>query len=502
MKNRKYRRKGLVRKKEIIALFIFVSSAVLLLAATDSLGVLARTLHLKPISLSLPFMRTEADQKSHYYSGEKVQISPAVQKNSSKEKLSAYQNWIGKVKKVTAERSSRQGLTYSYKVQFSNGKVLKRVHEKDLTKSQKARYQQGQVVKLKSSAKANLNGKSLADYRMSAGKVSRVSYNHSNASGGYKYDIVFDEGGKASNIQEEDLDSIYQVKLETKNSAAQNNEILKQAFVYAKQHPGTILGLPSGDFKIGSQTPDKDYITLASDTEIRGDNTTLLIDGKTYWFALATGPKGTDGVKNFTMRNLNVKALDLKKGSQFMILANHGDNWRVLNNSFTMVHTKGSHIFDLGGLQNSVFEGNQFTGYAPDLVNATKIDVNADLHDYYSEVIQLDASNNKGVWDAGVLKAVDPDYNSHNKEQQVCNNITIANNSFVPYIDSKGKVGAYSGSIGQHSSDVGQVKIYSNVFSDSLVGRFNVNGAKDSWLFKVIHLKTKHKNGVYDNSLN
>ncbi|MGT2637998.1 HlyD family secretion protein [Streptococcus ratti] len=494
MENRRHKRKGLVRKREIIVLAIFVSSAVLLLAATNSFRVLARTLNLKPVGIALPFVSKEAKQKSRYDSGQKVQIS-------SGKKLADYQNWIGTIKKVKSTETSQRKLAYSYEIKFDNGRTIKHVRESDLAKTKKSTYHQGQVVKLKSSAKENLKGRSLSDYQTSAGRVDQVSYNHSSAAGGYKYDITFDDGGKVTDIQEGDLETIYQVKLKAENSAAQNNDVLRQAFAYAKEHPGTILGLPSGKFKIGSQTPNKDYLTLASNTEIRGDNTTLLVEGAAYWFALATGPKATDGVKNFTMRNLNIKASDLDKGNHFMIMANHGDHWRVLNNSFTMVHKKGSHVFDMGGLQNSTFKGNQFTGYAPELVNAKQIDANTSLHDYYSEAIQLDASSDNGVWDGGLIKAIDPNYSSHNKEKQLSRNIVVTDNSFVPYYDSKGNIKAYSGSVGQHSSDVGPIKIYNNVFSNTLVGRISVNEKDKLWLFKAVHLKLERKGTVYDNDI-
>ncbi|MGT2948094.1 hypothetical protein [Streptococcus devriesei] len=494
MGNRRHKRKGLVRKSEIIVLTIFVSSAVLLLAATNSLGVLAKTLHLKSVGIVLPFVNKEAEQKSQYSSGQKVQIK-------SGEKLADYQNWIGTVKKVKTTETSQRKTAYIYDVKFGNGRTVKHVSEQDLAKIKKSRYRQGQVVKLTSSAKENLDGHSLADYRASAGRVEQVSYNHSSAAGGYKYDITFDDGGKVTDIQEGDLDTVYQVKLKAENSAAQNNDVLRQAFAYAKEHPGTILSLPSGKFKIGSQTPTKDYITLASDTEIRGDNTTLLVEGVACWFALATGPRATDGVKNFTMRNLNIKASDLDKGNHFMVMANHGDHWRVLNNSFTMVHKMGSHVFDMGGLQNSSFKGNQFTGYAPELVNARQIDANLSLHDYYSEAIQLDASSDNGVWDGGLLKGLDPNYSAHNKDRQLSRNIVITDNSFVPYYDSKGNIKAYSGSVGQHSSDVGPIKIYNNLFSNTLVDRLNISEKNKLWLFKAIHLKTERKGTVYDNDI-
>ena len=505
MKSRKRQRKGLVRKNEIIILTLFVASAVSLLAFTNSFGVLAKSLHLekinKSITISLPFGKKKMEQTARYYSGEQVQISSSAKKDSLGKGLSHYQNWIGTVKKIKSQKDSRQKHHYSYEVTFDNGKALKYVQEKDLVKTKRSKYSKGQIVKLKSSATADLDGSSLTDYRASAGKIDHISYNHSNTTGGYKYDITFDEGGKVTNIQEKDLDKVYEVQLKSENTAAQNTEILKQAFAYAKQHSGTILSLPNGEFKIGSQTPDKDYITLTSDTEIRGDNTTLLVEGSAYWFAFATGTSASDGVKNFTMRNINIKASDLEKGNQFMIMADHGDNWKICNNSFTMVHKKGSHIFDLGSLQNSAFEGNQFTGYAPELTNVSKIDDNADLHDFYSEVIQLDAAESSGVWDGGLIKAIDPNYENYNKEKQLCNNITIANNSFVPYIDSHGKIIAYSGTIGQHSSDVGLVKIYDNVFSNSLVSRFNQNGKSEAWIFKAIHLKSNYNNAVYANSI-
>ena len=121
-------------------------------------------------------------------------------------------------------------------------------------------------------------------------------------------------------------------------------------------------------------------------------------------------------------------------------------------------YIKGSHIFDLGSLQNSALKEINLLAMPPELTNVSKIDDNADLHDFYSEVIQLDAAESSGVWDGGLIKAIDPNYENYNKEKQLCNNITIANNSFVPYIDSHGKNNSIQWNYRTALFDVGLVK--------------------------------------------
>ena len=481
--------KSLVRKQEIIPLLIFVFSAFLLLAFTGGITILTKMVQETSASVTKVIFPPKKKTAS-FKKNQDVQIK--VSSNSS---LAKYGGWIGKIKQVHYLKEKN---TYRYDVIFENKKVLKKMKASVIQAKEKAKYQVGEIIQLKKSAETDLDGASLSDYKGTAGKVDNISLNYRSQDGGYKYDITFDDGIKYTNIHERDLSTIYQVKLSADNSASQNNEVLRQAFAYAKDNPGTVLGLPSGEFKIGSQTPEQDYQLLSSDTELRGNKTTLLVEGTAYWFGLATGPGAEDGVKNFTMRNIDVKASDLTKGDHFMIMANHGTNWKIINNSFTMVHKSGSHIFDLGSVQNSVFNGNQFVGYAPDLTNKTNVAEGDDLHLYYAEAIQLDAAENTGMWDANLIKNIDPNYAANNAQRHLSSNIVITNNAFLPYKDSSGKIIAYSASIGQHSSDVGLVSIYNNTFTSSLVKQI----AKNDWVLKPIHLQSDYANAIYANTIN
>lgn len=71
---------------------------------------------------------------------------------------------------------------------------------------------------------------------------------------------------------------------------------------------------------------------------------------------LSDGTRSSSGVHHLTLAGIHFKASDLNKGNHFMIMADHGSDWHVYNNRFTMVHQRNSHLFDLGSLQNSLFE--------------------------------------------------------------------------------------------------------------------------------------------------
>ncbi|MGL6299374.1 hypothetical protein ACR31S_01660 [Streptococcus iniae] len=53
------------------------------------------------------------------------------------------------------------------------------------------------------------------------------------------------------------------------------------------------------------------------------------------------------------------------------------------------------------------------------------------------------------MWDAGLIKAIDPHYESNNSTRHLCQNIKVTNNAFLPYVDKHGIIKAYGASIGQ-----------------------------------------------------
>lgn len=287
----------------------------------------------------------------------------------------------------------------------------------------------------------------------------------------YTYTASFPNFVQMTDLFEADFVSRITLALKEANSPAENDHILRQALDQARENPATRIDFPTGRFAIGSQTPEKDYQMLTSNLDLRGHDTTLVVHGFARWFGLATGPNPTDGLSNFSMSGLTIEAQDLVKGNQFILMANHGQNWRVTNNRFTLVHQLSSHIFDLGGVQDVVFSDNVFEGYAPELTPVTELG-HYTVHNIIAEAIQFDASSDNGQWDGGMLKAIDANYAVNNPRQELSQNITVTGNYFLPYLDQAGNVVAYGASIGQHSSGVGYVTIVDNVFSTTVTDRF------------------------------
>lgn len=412
---------------------------------------------------------TTENSKAKYRSGDQVMLKNLSDVSSQ---LENQYNKIGTIEKVE-KKSSEQKEYFEYTVRFSEETLIDNISE-DQLKTATSKYKVGDSIEL--SPTTGLNG---------SGKITSVSVKETESSSQIFYNATIDGIGQVVDITDSEISTIYDVPLKTDNSPEENLKVLSDATSAASKNNYTILNFPSGDYKIGTSDPSKNYVILSSNTEFRGNGVNLVVDGTMYWFGLATGSQATDGLTNFTMHDMNIKANDLVNGDHFMVMANHGNNWSVYNNTFTLVHKSGSHIFDLGGVQNATFETNQFIGYAPDITSVTSLPEDEDLHKYYAEVIQYDASDNTGVWDANLIKSIDPDYATHNSEKQVSSNITVTNNKFLPYIDASGKIVAYSGTIGQHSSQVGYATVTNNTFESPFVTRFSQS--EDLWYFKPIH---------------
>lgn len=436
--------------------------------------------------------------KPAYSKKQSVQIATDAKQTIGKKDLSDYQGWIGKISSADQVETKDGKSVMTYQISFDNGDAIKGVKEADLNQAPKAKFSVDKTIQIKPHATTDVDGYDLTVYQGQAAKVTNITPNYTKG-GGYKYDLLMDDGTDYTNVAETSLKELYAVALKADNTASQNNQVLKDAMVYAKNNPGTVLGLPSGSFTIGTQgDPAKDYLALASDTQIRGDNTTLLVDGAQYWLGLATGSGAYDGVQNFSMKNLTIQAKDPTKGAQFMVMTNHGANWTISNNRFVMVHKKGSHVFDLGGLQDSGFYNNTFEGYAPDLTSKAKREDVGDDHDIYAEAIQFDSSDDTGVWDGNIIKSADPDYASHNSSKIATNGIMVSGNQFLPYKDASGKLIAYSSSIGQHSSDVTNITVTNNTFTSTLSSRF----ADGNWVFDPIHFTPNSGISEYSNVIN
>lgn len=357
-----------------------------------------------------------------------------------------------------------------------------------------AKYVTGQRVEIQPYAVYDTMGTNISSKREWIGVISTVAKNTDNAIGGWKYGVTFTNGSQQQNIIERDLKYVYDVQLSSNTTKEQNNIILQQAMNYANANPNVTLYLPQGDYVIGSNIQESDlgkvsgneYMILASNTKLRGNDlgTNLVVDGTMLWFGLPTGTRGIDGVHDLVIDNINVRAKDMIKGDYFMIMLNHGNNITVKNSSFTMVQRKSRHVFDLGAVQNITIKNNKFVGYAPELTNYTSIPSGADLHDFYAEVIQIDASNSNGGWDASMIKniAYNAYMNYNSTTSLLSSNVAILSNQFLPYTVN-GKILAYSSTVGQHSSQVGNVFIKNNYMERALSTRFN----RSEWYMQPIH---------------
>lgn len=357
-----------------------------------------------------------------------------------------------------------------------------------------AKFSVGQKVEIQSFATNETTGADLTSKREWIGTVTNAMKNTSTSVGGWMYSVLYGNGTRNLNVLEQDLRVVYDIALKVSNTKEQNNIALQRAMNYANANPNVTLYLPQGDYKIGSNIQESDlgkvsgneYIILASNTKLRGNDlgTNLIVDGTMLWFGLPTGIRGIDGVHDLVIDRINVRANDLINGDYFMIMLNHGNNITVKNSTFTMVQKQSRHIFDLGGVQNITIQNNKFYGYAPGLTNITVVPSGADLHNFYAETIQIDASNNKGTWDASMISNIAYNaYMSYNTATSLLSsNVDILNNSFLPFYNN-GRLVAYSSSVGQHSSQVGNIFIKDNYFEKTLSKRYNIN----QWIMEPIH---------------
>lgn len=414
-------------------------------------------------------------QAAQYQKGQHLVIRQASTKNYDGKSLIPHQYLLGRVDKVETTMIDWK-LELVYRMTFTQGEDSILIREKDLEVGQ-ASYRIGDPVEVDGAKQ---------------GRIAQVSL----LGGGEVY-TVKDQRTYLTNLDISRLAYYHRLRLKESNSSQANNQLIQEAIQLNQTYPSVTIQFPKGRFAIGSQTPDSEYILLGSNTTLRGQETELVVEGTAYWFALATGPAAHDGVKNFRMSGLHFVASDLTLGNHFMIMANHGANWDIRNNRFTMVHKLSSHIFDLGGVQDSVFDSNHFIGYAPELTSATDADITSP-HNIYAEAIQLDYSNQEHNWDGGLLLNIDPNYPVNNVDKQISNNITITNNHFLPYLNSEGQIVAYSASIGQHSSKVGRVTIANNYFNSLIAKRFTPIVGMEA-LFEAIHIDSDELNDIHSN---
>lgn len=382
------------------------------------------------------------------------------------------QGRIGLISKLNPKRNEKGQITYQ--VTFSSKEASVTVSESELA-IKETLYRIGASVEI-------LDGT----------EDSKIVDGITEESGAYHYVLLDEQSNQLIELMETDLVNIIPVALDENNTAQQNNKILQETIEESKNYSMSVLEFPEGEFLLGSHNQDEDYILLASNIELRGNQTTFVIDGASRWLGLATGPTAYDGVSNVVMYGFQFKAADLANGNQFVVMLNHGANWKIYNNSFTMVHPKSSHIFDLGGVINFEFVDNQFIGYAPDMTGETVVgETETEKHHIYSEAIQLDVSST-AAWDGHTISRIDPNFKANNQDKVTTSYVTIARNQFLPYKNVEGEIVAYSATVGQHYQKVGPgIVIQHNTFVSQLPNNFNINFNKDT-VFRPVHAESDY----------
>lgn len=459
----------------------------LLLVALSGLYLVLREKETGQTFNPLAFLIKKKEPQPQFKPGNQVILLETAQASRDGQKLEAYQQRVAVVEGSSLVETE-DGYEVLYQLRYSSQEQVAGVLEQDL-RVIALPLQIGEAV-------GWLNGPLNGEYE--DGVIDSVTLVEGETPG-FRYGVVFPSLGLVDDLGPEELIWIHEPALLADNTAAANNQVLADSFEAGKAYGGLRLTFPSGRFLIGSQEPDKDYLVLPSNLTLEGNDTTLVVDGAARWFGLATGPGATEGLSNFTMSGLAIEAKDLVKGNQFIIMANHGQNWQIYNNRFTMVHAMSSHVFDLGGVQGATFTGNVFEGYAPELTAVSEIG-DRTIHNFYSEVIQLDASSNNGEWDGGLIRAIDPNYDANNPERILSSQITIDSNDFLGYYDDQGQLVAYGSTVGQHSSEVGEVTITNNYFKDILSVKFlPLVGEGEKWVFEAVHVPGSGAKTIYGN---
>lgn len=480
--------KQLRKKRRRRVVINLVLLAFLLTSSLTLYGVLVQMENGQGPNLMTLWQQTDTEKIPAFKVGHQVMALKTAQSTADDAPLLPLKNEVALViSSKTMTIDGKQQIVYD--LRYGQDKVMTNVREADL-RAVDTPYKLGETVAL---VRGDERGET------EDGVISRIQLTETDGKLHYLYTAAFPSIGQIEQLTEDDFVWIKPLAFREDNTAAQNNAILQQALDTAKTKKQARLTFPSGVFTIGSQTPDKDYIVLTSNVELRGQETTLVVDGSARWFGLPTGTQAQDGLSNFIMQGLTIQAKDLQKGNQFIIMANHGQNWQILDNHFIMVQQLSSHIFDLGGIQQATFSRNIFQGYAPELTDVTELG-SYTLHNLISEAIQLDASSNNGQWDGGLIKAIDPNYQAFNPTSIMSDKITITDNHFIPYWSEDGQIVAYGASVGQHSSGVGQVTISNNVFQGTLSKRFRgkIDPSND-WLLEPIHLQSSAPNDISNN---
>ncbi|MGT2783971.1 hypothetical protein [Streptococcus merionis] len=480
-------RRERARRRDKRVLIALSSLLALLLAAY--LVSHSPELRLPRLSFSLPkwssnlFQSTKGAEQSQkktiqgkFAKGQQVIITPeGIESNDT---LSPYRNRLARIESFSSQKSGEKE-SIAYTLNFGHGDIVDGISEEVLSEMATS-FALNQEVELLD--------------RTGAARVETIF-----KEGDHEiYSVKLEDGSVVDQLSFQQLAYVYDLPLKAANLPQDNNRLIQEAMDLSSHYSFVVIRFPKGRYRIGSQIPESEYILLRSNVELRGQETELVVEGAARWFGLATGPTGYDGVSHFLMNGLHFTASDLVNGNQFIIMTNHGYGWQIENNRFTMVHKMSSHIFDLGGLQESTFTNNTFEGYAPNLTNETEIG-ERDLHNFYSEAIQLDSSSNQTGWDGGMMRAIDPNYDWTSSIPIMTNHITISHNQFLPYYNAEGKVVAYGATVGQHSSKVGMVSIYGNTFKETLATRFK-DKSPENWFLEPIHLQSEMLVDIRDNT--
>ena len=158
--------------------------------------------------------------------------------------------------------------SFVYEVELELGVTQKEIPEKELS-AVATLYQLGEDVDLAPSSTLEGSGQIT--------KINRVQDQ-------IIYEASVENLGHVYDIKEDELKTTIQIELRAENFIVFLTTIFRQALEASSKNGFTILEFPEGEFEMGFDDPAKDYFILPSNIQLRGNNTTLVVDGAMFWF--------------------------------------------------------------------------------------------------------------------------------------------------------------------------------------------------------------------------
>lgn len=232
------------------------------------------------------------------------------------------------------------------------------------------------------------------------------------------------------------------------------------------------------------------YITPQSTGDIDFNNSIFLIDSPTGMSIRTTGNHSQADGSNQVFKNMIVvgsanavieetdTVITMKKTTgHFNLSAVKASNMTFQNMKFYAAHAMSSHLFDIMGSSNIIFDGIQSYGYGtPGMTEKMLVKLNKDnAHRIYSEAIQIDAAYPGG---AGEVPSIKQEWNRQIWSPDMfdgtgSHDILVTNSLFTNYTGPTGhsimagtnevSTYTYGATIGSHGMDAKIAPHYRNI---------------------------------------